>query len=114
LGRQADRETREFTVDVHVLELPRNWAVGQRAEVYIETARKTGVTVLPAQYILWRDEQPGVLVREGPHARWRDVTLGLSGREIVEVAAGLEPGEWVVLSNNAKNADIAGRRVSAP
>ena len=41
LGRQADRETREFTVDVRVLELPKNWAVGQRAEVYIETARKT-------------------------------------------------------------------------
>ena len=114
LGRQADRETREFTVDVHVLELPKNWAVGQRAEVYIETARKTGVTVLPAQYILWRDEKPGVLVREGRHALWRDLTLGLSGREIVEVATGLEPGEWVVLSANAKNADIAGRRVSAP
>lgn len=114
LGRQADRETREFTVDVHVLELPKNWAVGQRAEVYIETARKTGVTVLPAQYILWRDQQPGVLVRKGQHALWRDVTLGLSGREIVEVATGLETNEWVVLSANAKNVDIAGRRVSAP
>ena len=64
LGRQADRETREFTVDVRVLELPKNWAVGQRAEVYIETARKTDVTVLPAEYILWRDEKPGVLVRQ--------------------------------------------------
>jgi HlyD family secretion protein len=114
LGRQADRETREFTVDVHVLELPKNWAVGQRAEVYIETARKTGVTVLPAQYILWRDEKPGVLVRQGQRALWRNLTLGLSGREIVEVAVGLEPGEWVLLSANAKSADLAGRRVSAP
>ncbi|MHB8970313.1 MAG: efflux RND transporter periplasmic adaptor subunit [Pirellulaceae bacterium] len=114
LGRQADRETREFTVDVRVLELPKNWAVGQRAEVYIETARKTGVTILPAQYILWRDEQPGVLVRQGQHALWRDLTLGLSGREVVEVVAGLEPGDWVVVAANAKNADITGRRVSAP
>ena len=32
LGLEADRETREFIVDVGVLELPRNWAVGQRAE----------------------------------------------------------------------------------
>ncbi len=39
LGRQVDRETREFTVDVHILELPKNWAVGQRAEVYVETAQ---------------------------------------------------------------------------
>jgi HlyD family secretion protein len=40
LGRETDRETREFTVDIRVLELPTNWAVGQRAEVYIETARR--------------------------------------------------------------------------
>ncbi len=35
LGREADRETREFIVDVRVREWPENWAVGQRAEVYI-------------------------------------------------------------------------------
>ena len=64
---------------------PKNWAVGQRAEVYIETARKTGVTVLPAQYILWRDGEPGVFIRQGQYAAWRDLTLGLSGREVVEV-----------------------------
>ena len=31
-----DRETREFIVDVRVEQLPVNWAVGQRAEVYIQ------------------------------------------------------------------------------
>ena len=36
LGREMDRETREFLVDVRVEQLPGNWAVGQRAEVYIE------------------------------------------------------------------------------
>ena len=40
LGRQADRETREFVVDVSVLELPDNWAVGQRADVFVEVERK--------------------------------------------------------------------------
>ena len=114
LGRQTDRETREFTLDVRVLELPKNWAVGQRAEVYVQTARKTGVTVLPAQYVLWRDEKPGVFVRRGEHAAWRDLTLGLSGREVVEVAAGLEPGEWVVVPIDARNTAIEGRRISVP
>jgi len=114
LGRQADRETREFTVDVRVLELPKNWAVGQRAEVYIETARKPGVTVLPAQYVLWRDGKPGVFVRRGQYAAWRDLTLGLSGREVVEVASGLEPGDRVVVPAEGKNTAIEGRRISVP
>lgn len=37
LGREADRETREFIVEVRVEKLPPNWAVGQRAEVFIQT-----------------------------------------------------------------------------
>jgi len=114
LGRQADRETREFTVDVRVLELPKNWAVGQRAEVYIETARKTGVTVLPARYVLWRGGKPGVFIRQGQHAAWRDLTLGLSSREAVEVVAGLEPGDGVVAAADGKTTGIEGRRISAP
>lgn len=114
LGRQADRETREFSVDVHVLELPKNWAVGQRAEVYIRTDRKSGVTVLPAQCVLWRNEKPGVFVRQGQYAAWRSLTLGLRGGESVEALAGLEPGEWVALPADAKSAAIEGRRISAP
>ncbi len=114
LGRQADRETREFTVDVRVLELPKNWAVGQRAEVYIQTAQKTGVTVVPARHILWRDGKPGVYIRQGRRAAWRDLTLGLRGREVVEVAVGLEPGDWVVVPAGDKTRVLEGRRISSP
>jgi len=38
LGRESDRETREFLVNVRVTELPKNWAIGQRAEVYLQPA----------------------------------------------------------------------------
>ncbi len=34
LGREADRETREFVVDVRVITLPENWAVGQRRSLH--------------------------------------------------------------------------------
>ncbi len=114
LGRQADRETREFVVDVHVLELPKNWAVGQRAEVYIETARKTGVTVLPTKFVLWRGGKPGVLVRQRQYTAWRSLTLGLSGKETVEITAGLEPGDLVILPADGKNMAIEGRRITVP
>lgn len=36
IGRETDRETREFLVDVRVNELPKNWTIGQRAEVFIQ------------------------------------------------------------------------------
>jgi HlyD family secretion protein len=114
LGRQADRETREFTVDIRVLELPKNWAVGQRAEVFIQTAHKTEATVLPTQNIFWRNGKPGVFVRQGQYAAWRDITLGIKGREVVEVAAGLKPGDSVVLPVDGKNSTIEGRRISVP
>jgi HlyD family secretion protein len=114
LGRQADRETREFTVDVRVLELPKNWAVGQRAEIYVETARKTGVTVLPAKCVLWRDGKPGVFIHQAGRAAWRTLTLGLRSRESVEVMAGLEPGDLVVISADGQTTALEGRRVSLP
>ena len=36
IGRETDRETREFLVDVRLNELPKNWTIGQRAEVFIQ------------------------------------------------------------------------------
>ncbi|MHB8736132.1 MAG: efflux RND transporter periplasmic adaptor subunit [Terriglobales bacterium] len=115
LGRQVDTETREFEVDVDVLVLPANWAVGQRAEVYIETGRATNVLVLPANFLLWRERRPGVLVNDHGRARWRDVKLGLRGRDAVEVTSGLAAGERVVTPATSENAfSLEGRRVRVP
>lgn len=59
LGRETDRETREFLVDVRVTDLPANWAAGQRAEVYIETGRTEHAVRVPARFILWADGPAG-------------------------------------------------------
>jgi RND family efflux transporter MFP subunit len=96
LGREVDRETREFLVDVRVRELPENWAVGQRAEVYIETGRKKDVAVLPTHFVVWRDGKAGTFVEDDGHAEWRPLRLGLRGGESVEVAEGLNVGERVI------------------
>lgn len=96
LGREADRETREFVVDVRVRELPAHWAVGQRAEVFIETARKAQATVIPARMLAWREGRAGVFVESDGRARWRDIRPGLRGTHRLEVAAGLQAGERVV------------------
>ncbi|OJV22490.1 MAG: efflux transporter periplasmic adaptor subunit, partial [Verrucomicrobia bacterium 61-8] len=62
LGREMDRETREFLVDVRAAELPMNWTVGQRAEVFIETARQADALLLPPAYLGWKAGRAGVFV----------------------------------------------------
>lgn len=113
LGREADRETREFVVDVRVLSLPQNWAIGQRAEVYVEVDRKSSVPVLPARFIVWRGSEPGVFRKEGNRAQWQSVRTGLEARESVEVVEGLRPGD-IVLTAAGGQALPEGRRVAAP
>jgi HlyD family secretion protein len=115
LGREADRETREFVVDVRAEELPANWAVGQRAEVYIETGKKEDCVTLPLEWVIWKDGGPGVFLDDSSKARWRPLTLGLSGREVVEILEGLAPGDVVIrpLSSTAKPL-AEGRKVVAP
>jgi len=100
LGREADRETREFVVDVSVDALPPNWAVGQRAEVYIETGRATDVLSAPVAAITWRDGKSGVFIENDGRAEWRPVRLGLRGADSVEVREGLAAGARIIAPAN--------------
>ncbi len=112
LGRETDRETREFVVDVHVLELPKNWTVGQRAEVYVEVARKRDVILLPANYVVWRDKLAGVFVNVSGRAVWRSVKVGLRSQDKVEVLEGIDTGETVVAPLDPRTTLAEGRRIS--
>ncbi|MEI6355725.1 MAG: efflux RND transporter periplasmic adaptor subunit [Verrucomicrobiota bacterium] len=111
LGRQADPETREFLVDVAVKRLPSNWAVGQRAEVFIATIQKDSALTVPAQTLQWRDGKPGVFVAETGTARWRTVTLGVHGSERVEITDGLVAGDHVVTPHDPRRRLVDGSRI---
>jgi HlyD family secretion protein len=113
LGREADRETREFVVDVLVRELPENWAVGQRAEVYIETGHRPDTVILRSSDLVWRDSRPGVFVEHAGCAAWRPLKLGLRGRETVEVLEDLRPGESVIVPADPKTPLRDGQRVKS-
>jgi HlyD family secretion protein len=110
LARQTDRETREFLVDVRVKELPQNWSVGQRAEVYIQTGAKADVPSIPQRLLLWRDGKPGVLVDDGGKARYQEIGLGLKGRETVEVVRGLRIGQAVITAADGDNSKLTDGR----
>jgi HlyD family secretion protein len=115
IGRETDPETREFLVDVQPDKLPQQWSVGQRAEGYIETERKSQATLVPLSFLVKRGEQTGVFVAVGGHAEWRPLTVGLQGRETMGVEGGLTPGEIVVAPAAPKAGPLtAGRRVRLP
>ncbi|MCA9039027.1 MAG: efflux RND transporter periplasmic adaptor subunit [Planctomycetaceae bacterium] len=114
LGREADRETREFIVDVLVLELPTYWAVGQRAEVFIEITRKDDALLLPASLIVKRDAATGVFIDRDGVAVWRPISVGIRSRDTVEVLEGLSEGDSVITSNISKMVITDGRKVATP
>lgn len=107
----ADRETREFLVDVLVKELPRTWAVGQRAEVYIQTASKNDALLVPANAIVWQKNKPGLFINNDGRAKWVNVETGLQGKESVEVRSGLTTGDDVIWPLDSKKAITENRAV---
>jgi len=114
LGRETDRETREFLVDVRVKALPKNWTVGQRAEVYIETGRKESTLALPQRFMSWRGGKPGAFVIQNGKAKWREVKPGLRGLETIEISEGLAAGDVVGKPREAGQPLTDGQRVFAP
>ena len=115
IGRETDRETREFLVDVRVGELPPNWTIGQRAEVFIETGRLADAVLIPPAFIVWKAGRSGVLVNEGGRARWREVSTGAQGGGQVAITSGLEPGDQVVRAPaGVPGAALEGKRLRLP
>ena len=112
MGREVDRETREILVDVSVDRLPKSWAVGQRAEVFIQVEKRNGVTAIPGRFVLIRDGEQGVLLDDGGRARWRTIRIGLVGRERVAVIEGLSVGDVLLNPTDLNGARLRdGRRV---
>jgi HlyD family secretion protein len=112
LGRETDRETREFLVDVLVKELPRTWTVGQRAEVFIQTGRKSEALLVPQSLVRWKDGKPGVFVNDHGRAAWRAISIGLHGGEKIEVTQGVSAGEQVLKPAEPKQELAPGQRIS--
>lgn len=116
IGREVDRQTHELLVDIAVTELPTNFAIGQRADAWIELGRREAVLQVPRG---WCTTEPlaralseleissstCATVVDG-RAVARSVTLGLVGRDTVEVVSGLASGDVVLAPGTP-----AGKRV---
>lgn len=115
LGREMDRETREFLVDVRASELPKNWTIGQRAEVFIETGRQADEVLVPTAFLAWRAERAGVFVNTGGKSKWREVTPGLRGKDHVAITQGLNAGDEVVRTPDGEKSSLTDdQRITLP
>lgn len=114
LGRQTDPETREFLVDVRLETLPANWTIGQRAEVYIATAKTSAATTVPVGVIQTRQNQAGVFLANDGRARWRPVRIGARGRDQVEILEGVRAGDRIAAARDARTTLSDGDRISQP
>jgi HlyD family secretion protein len=113
IGREADRETRELLVDVRVKELPEHWAVGQRAEVFIQGRVNSSSLSVPSEAIQWRQGRPGLFVRSGSRAAWRDVQIGARAQGRTEILSGVAAEDEVLLEGKAGSLRD-GRRIGLP
>jgi HlyD family secretion protein len=116
LGRETDPETREFIVDVAIEQLPQNWAIGQRGEVYIETQRLEQALVIDLTFIATIEAHRGVFVEHNGRAVWTPCTFGARGRKTIQVLEGLEPGQTLVrLANPGARVQLTdGKRITIP
>lgn len=113
LGRETDRETREFIVDVAVDRLPRHWTIGQRAEAYFETEYARGAMAIPNPFVVTLDNTLGVFVLRNDRARWQPITLGLRGAHLVEVQEGLDPDDEIAMPVKP-GTNLSGHRIASP
>ncbi|MCA9283030.1 MAG: efflux RND transporter periplasmic adaptor subunit [Phycisphaerales bacterium] len=96
VGLEVDPESREFLVDIALEEIPPRWAVGQRAEAYIETEVLPDTIAVPGEFIAARDGRMGTYVLSGGRAEWRACELGKRGRDLVQIWNGMDPGDRVI------------------
>jgi HlyD family secretion protein len=114
IGSEVDRESREYIVDVFVDKLPTNWAIGQRAEVFIKAGEKEKTLTIPETMIQWRDRAPGVFVKKADKAIWSPVEIGLQGGGKVEILKGVSADDILVRPLNPKTTLTPNTRIKIP
>ncbi|MEO0987583.1 MAG: multidrug transporter, partial [Cyanobacteria bacterium J06639_14] len=91
--------SRGTQITIRGLEQVRNLKVGGRVYVWIEVASKPNTVILPLGALVSRDQEPYVFVvneADGTVQR-RRVTPGIEGLSGIEILAGVESGEQVVI-----------------
>ena len=94
--RLVDQETREFSLDIVLDQLPSHWALGQRASVVIKAPSLTPTIAIPQNLITRRNGRVGVWRLKNGFAEWALVDLGYPSGDDVQIVNGLNAGDVVL------------------
>ncbi len=94
IGREVDRETRELLVDVAIEPLPERLAIGQRADLWIEVARRADGVRIPPEFVAWSEGRGGAFVLDGSRARFGRFASGRAGASGSRSRRGSARAKW--------------------
>ena len=89
---------------------PQGLLPGMTAEVEIRTVRRHDALAVPAEAVTVVDGHDVCYVTVDDHVKHREVTLGQASSDLLEVTAGLQEGEEVVLDPGQLDGSVRGRR----
>ena len=110
LWRETDRETREYKVDVALTELPPNWTLGQRLEVFVKVDAPRMCVNIPVGLVSWKNNTPFVLCIVDGKITERPVKTGIRSKDKVEILSGLQADDRIVMMPQ-KHLQYVGRRI---
>lgn len=110
---EADRQTHEIFVEVTPDRLDRRVAIGQRADVRIELARRDRTLRVPVTMIHHDADGPYVFVDRSGRIAVARPRFGIAGRDHVEVLDGLAEGDAILAAPAVGRTLAVGRRWEA-
>ena len=105
IGLEADSSNRTFPVEILVDNKERQLRAGMLARTTFTKNVDQDQIVIPRHTILERDQGRVVYVFEDGKAFRRDITIGLSQLDQVQVVQGLNKGELIVVEGHTKLTD---------
>ena len=96
---EADNKLNTFSVRVSLGKNAPPLLLGQQVDSQIVTATKTNIVMLPFQALIEEDRSPKVAVVSNNKVFFTSVKLGIENLTHVEIVAGLDGDENIILSN---------------
>ncbi len=101
--RDVNFETRTMETEVDVENRDLSIAPGMYANTLLQLGHVTNVVTIPVEALVLNGQQETVYaLDDSNHIHVRNVTVGLQGSKLAEIATGLKPGDRVVIGGQDK------------